>query len=172
MNYDENRIVALQTSWEVVSQTHFQHDLSSLKTIAIMNSFLLFLQRWIALIRLYNSDYMSENHIWLLIEVQVESNCTNFRIQNEFWWLIESKITYYFFENLNSQLMKVIDFKKYERKIDQNSFRSIIRVKRIYWIFFYRMCSMTLLIKINQQRAKRFRKTRNKCSFFRFLSNL
>ena len=36
--------------------THFwqQHNLSSLKIIAIMSRFLLFLQHWIALILLYN----------------------------------------------------------------------------------------------------------------------
>ena len=75
---------------------------------------------------------------WLMCKIR--NNCTNFRIQNEFWWLIESKITYYLFENLNSQLMKIIEFNEYKRKIDQNFFRSIIRVKRIYWIFFYRKC--------------------------------
>ena len=39
-----------------LTQIWQRHNLSSYKTIAIMNSFLLFLQRWIAHIRLYNSD--------------------------------------------------------------------------------------------------------------------
>ena len=39
---------------------------------------------------------------------------------------------------MNYVLIEFIDFKKYERKIDQNVFRSIIRVKRIYRIFYYR----------------------------------
>ena len=46
--------------------------------------------------------------------------------------MIDRKEISFFFENLNFQLIKVIDFKKYENKIDQNFFRSIIRVKRIY----------------------------------------
>ena len=73
----------------------------------------------------------------------MRNNCTNSRIQNEFWWLIEKRLVLFLFKNLNSQLMKVIEFKKYDFRIDQNSFRSIIRVKRFYWTFFYRMCSIS-----------------------------
>ena len=53
-------------------QTHFwlQHRLSNFKTIAIMNRFLLFLQRWFAFILLYNFIHIIENHMWLLIEMQ------------------------------------------------------------------------------------------------------
>ena len=67
---------------------------------------------------------------------------TKIERNKEFWWLIEWNIIVFLFENLNSQLMKVIDFKKYEREINQNSSRLIIRVQRIYWTFFYRMCSI------------------------------
>ena len=47
-----------------------QHDFSNLKNIAIMNRFSSFLQRWIALILLYNWVYVNVNHMWLLIEMQ------------------------------------------------------------------------------------------------------
>ena len=47
--------------------------------------------------------------------------------RKQFWWLNEKNLMIFLFENLNSQLMKVIDFKKRNFWIDQNSFRSIIR---------------------------------------------
>ena len=77
---------------------------------------------------------------WLMCKMR--NNCTNSRTQNEFWWLIEKRLVFFLFGNLNSQLMKIIEFKEYDFKIDQNSSRSITRVKRFYWTFFYRMCSM------------------------------
>ena len=68
------------------------------------------------------------------------------------WWLIESEIEHYLFENLNFQLMKVIDFKKRDHWIDQNSSRTIIRVKRIYRIFYYRK-SLLKIRKIRKYRT-------------------
>ena len=57
-------------------------------------------------------------------------------------------LTYVSIENSNYVLIEFIDFKKYERKIDQNSSRSIIRVKRIYRIFYYRK---NLCVKLDDQ---------------------
>ena len=48
-----------------------QHNLSSFTTIAILNRFLLYLQRWIALILLYNLNYTNEYYMWFLIDVQI-----------------------------------------------------------------------------------------------------
>ena len=45
-------------------------NLKNFKTIAIMSRFQSFLKRWNALISFYNSDFLSENHMWFLIEVQ------------------------------------------------------------------------------------------------------
>ena len=45
-------------------------NLKNLKTIAIMSRFQSFLKRWNAFISFYNSDFLSENYMWLLIEVQ------------------------------------------------------------------------------------------------------
>ena len=51
-----------------------------------------------------------------------------------------------------------IDFKKRDSRIGQNSFRSITRVKRIYWIFFYRMCSINLLnCTINSRLIRKYK---------------
>ena len=104
---------------------------------------------------------------WLMCKMR--NNCTNSRIQNEFWWLIEKRLVLFLFENLNSQLMKVIEFKEYDFRIDQNSFRSIIRVKRFYWTFFYKMCSMiTFFIKNQNADSNQFKLYRNFIHFFRF----
>ena len=89
---------------------------------------------------------------WLMCKMR--NNCTNSRIQNEFWWLSEKNLMIYRIENLNSQLMEVIDFKKYECRIGQNSSRSITRVKRIYWTFFYRLCSMNSTTRGKSQVSK------------------
>ena len=47
------------------------------------------------------------------------------------------KINFFLFENVNYVLIEFIEFNEYEIKIDSNFFRSIIRVKRIYRIFYY-----------------------------------
>ena len=59
-----------------------------------------------------------------------DANCaTIVQIQRKLM-IDRKKIFFFLFENLNFQLIKIIEFKKYERKIDENFFRSIIRVKR------------------------------------------
>ena len=120
-----------------------RHDLSSLKNIAIMNRFLSFWRRWNALILHYNFDEISERCLRLLIAMQ-DVQQLHKRKHFEMSRFIVEQI--FLIENSYFQLMKIIDFKKYENKIDQNSSRSIIRVKRIYWTFFYRMCFMSRLI--------------------------
>ena len=116
-----------------------RHDLSSLKIIAIMNRFLSFWRRWNAFILHYNFDEISERYLKLLIAMQNVQQLHK-RKHFEMSRLIVKQI--FLIENSYFQLMKIIDFKKYENRIDQNSFRSIIRVKRIYWKKIYRMCFM------------------------------
>ena len=73
---------------------------------------------------------------------KLQNNCTN---SNGFWWLSEKDLVTYRIGNLNSQLVEVIGFKQYGRRIGQNSSRSITRVKRIYRIFYYRKVVLSLL---------------------------
>ena len=131
------RNIFANISIDDLTQIWQRYDFSSLKTIAIMNRFLSFWRRWNALILHYNLDAKSEECLKLLItmqDVQQLHKQKHFEMSR----LIVEQI--FLIENSYFQLMKIIDFKKYEDKIDQNFFRSIIRVKRIYWTFFYKMC--------------------------------
>ena len=104
-----------------------------IRIIVRMSRFLSFSQLWIALISLYYNDQINRNHIWFFW-----LTCTmwsNRKLLKHF----EMILTHISIENSNSQLMKIIDFKKNEHKIEQNVFRSIIRVKRIYWSFFHKL---------------------------------
>ena len=58
---------------------------------------------------------------WLMCKIW--NNCTLLK-------RFEMILTYVLIENLNFQLMKFIEFKQFDFRIDQNSFRSIIRSKR------------------------------------------
>ena len=77
-----------------------------------------------------NKKYYYMCNLWL--RCNVCNNCTNAKIL----MINRIKNNIFFFENLNFQLMKIIKFNEYKRKIDQNFSRSIIRVKRIYWSHF------------------------------------
>ena len=137
-NYEELNETFSQTS-QLTIWHKFDNDIifQVSKTITIMNRFLSFWRRWNALILHYNFDEINERCLRLLIAMQ-DVQQLHKRKHFEMSRLIVEQI--FLIENSYFQLMKVIDFKKYEDKIDQNSFRSIIRVKRIYWTFFYKMC--------------------------------
>ena len=148
-----------------------RHDLSSFKTIAIMNRFLSFWRRWNAFILHYNFDEISERYLKLLIAMQNVQQLHK-RKHFEMSRLIVKQI--FLIENSYFQLMKIIDFKKYEDKINQNFFRSIIRVKRIYWTFFYRICSISntcLNFNFDKFNIQLFINSTNKAMFTRFNNN-
>ena len=125
--------ISVNISTNDLSSIWQRHDFSNFKIIAIINRFLSFWRRWNALILHYNFDEMKEKCLKLLIAMQNVQQLHK-RKHFEMSRLIVKQI--FLIENSYFQLMKIIDFKKYENKINQNFSRSIIRVKRIYWTFF------------------------------------
>ena len=108
------------------------------------------------------NNYLKFTRCWWL-RCKRCNNCKSWKIS----MIDKMKYNRFFFENLNFQLMKIIEFNEYEIKIDSNFFRSIIRVKRIYRIFYYRKILLHENIEI---RNKYMKICKNICKKFDFLN--
>ena len=65
-------------------------------------------------------------------------------------------------------MIEFIDFKKRNFRIDQNFSRSIIRVKWIYWTFFYKMCFISRIsLQFKNDECNKNRWTNVFCQFIK-----